>query len=1076
MEDIAFKIPIPEGTKYVEGGAPATTSAGFTGQEVIFFTSVFHLPIQGAFFIVEITDPEQTVFTTDVLIEWKGDRPGSYLLEDVTLDITKEDLDWGNPRYRLDLGLMATVNEDDTITYSVYPAKGSWLRMWDLRINIPVPEGTRFLSMTAPPQYGTDYDGKVVYFKIAELPQDADFGPPRFVVSTEDVPDNQPVVTHAWAAWKNSARSVGWRFPLEEQLTTGDLIVQPRLPQQALADIIDDVPLSNYDVTAIALQDDGPNLKVTFHMVEPPTTNEPLVFMFFVDQDCRDDTGQWRIGRGTEYRARYRPQQKEAEFTVWDEEQQNWLHRESLPLEYDIDNKTVILELPYSLIDYQEKFCWVSIVRNNSQEFTTYLPSDRTPDSYISELTEYRPTNTAELATTIDEALASKEIVTIPIRVAGQSADEETAPIEPPDDEAPTDSEDAPTSTGQPQTDRPANQSANPKPTPTRQPATPTVTPTITNDDFILLGDEWQYQPGWSAPPANWADQGFDDSDWFTGKTTLGYGDGTFETDLSLSLSYLQQRNAATAEQPSDDSAAVSPPRTDFTTLYMRHNFPLEAPDDITKLTLTIDYEDGFVAYLNGVEVARRNLKAPGTPLSHDTPATDRDAGTPEIIDLSQFIKELIEGDNLLALEVHRAIGPSNLQVSPELTWERQTSPPPVQPPPTPTQPAATPTTASAPTATPQPQSVAPTATIASNELAQAQPVSPTPASIDPGIVPPAPTPIIPTVDDNSPTIPAVHFSPPDPNPSIIDAHGKIAIPVDNGYGLYDVHVYTLRFGYGWETSTVPQARQPHISTDGQRMLINQEGNDVVDNIFEYNFITGIKARVSDNPLDAHPFYDYWGNRVVYDNPKLVIGPDGVAYSHIMVQCTLLPPHQESDPRCRDITSLGVLVPAGHTGRIEGGHPVWASNDQIIYNGCDSWVGGSSCGIYSVGSWATKGFSDGIIPTQLTYEPSDIPTDTHGHYVVFMSQRDNNWEAFIMSLDGKGMRNLSQSAASNDGLPTISPDGNWVAFVSDRDGHWAVWAVPLVGGQAYKLFDFPVATPWASHERSWVNERISWGW
>ncbi len=80
-----------------------------------------------------------------------------------------------------------------------------------------------------------------------------------------------------------------------------------------------------------------------------------------------------------------------------------------------------------------------------------------------------------------------------------------------------------------------------------------------------------------------------------------------------------------------------------------------------------------------------------------------------------------------------------------------------------------------------------------------------------------------------------------------------------------------------------------------------------------------------------------------------------------------------------------------------------------------------------------------------------------------------------MGLDGAGTKNLSNSPDSNDGLPTVSPDGNWVAFVSDRSGRWAVWVVPVAGGPAQKLFDLPGDNPWGDGDRAWTNERISWG-
>jgi hypothetical protein len=89
---------------------------------------------------------------------------------------------------------------------------------------------------------------------------------------------------------------------------------------------------------------------------------------------------------------------------------------------------------------------------------------------------------------------------------------------------------------------------------------------------------------------------------------------------------------------------------------------------------------------------------------------------------------------------------------------------------------------------------------------------------------------------------------------------------------------------------------------------------------------------------------------------------------------------------------------------------------------------------------STKRSSDGISPVRLTDYPGDLPVDSKGNFVTFTSQRDGDWEAYIMDINGQRVNdlvakndiiNLSQSPTSNDGLPVISPDGSGAA-VSDR--------------------------------------------
>jgi hypothetical protein len=199
----------------------------------------------------------------------------------------------------------------------------------------------------------------------------------------------------------------------------------------------------------------------------------------------------------------------------------------------------------------------------------------------------------------------------------------------------------------------------------------------------------------------------------------------------------------------------------------------------------------------------------------------------------------------------------------------------------------------------------------------------------------------------------------------------------------------------------------------------------------------------------------------------------------LYAQCSLLQPHAEPEVRCRDLQGQGKLIPDA-LGEIVGRFPVWTARDQIVYDGCNNWAGSQLCGVFTVPSASTRSHSESfILPVRLTDHSDDLPSDSEGNWVAFSSHRDGDWEAYVMDLNGGQVRNLSQSPASNDGLPTLSPDGQWTAFVSDRSGRWAVWVVPTAGGQPTYLFDLPSdapwGSPWGSGEQGWLSERISWG-
>jgi hypothetical protein len=100
-----------------------------------------------------------------------------------------------------------------------------------------------------------------------------------------------------------------------------------------------------------------------------------------------------------------------------------------------------------------------------------------------------------------------------------------------------------------------------------------------------------------------------------------------------------------------DDLTELADMQGGYLTVYLTRRFEVPELSQIAALELDIAYDDGFAAYLNGVEVARRNLtESAGV----DTPATQ--AGDQrEVIDLTAFKDRLRQGSNRLSIEVHNA-------------------------------------------------------------------------------------------------------------------------------------------------------------------------------------------------------------------------------------------------------------------------------------------------------------------------------------------------------------------------------------------------------------------------------------
>ena len=152
----------------------------------------------------------------------------------------------------------------------------------------------------------------------------------------------------------------------------------------------------------------------------------------------------------------------------------------------------------------------------------------------------------------------------------------------------------------------------------------------------IRSGDVWRFLKGTQEPPADWVSLPFDDSAWFSGQSGLGFGDGDDVTDLPD-----MQGN--------------------YITLYARRLFHVSNPSLVIGMTLTVDYDDGFVAYLNGHEVARGNMTA--YPAAFDSPAADEHEASggsgnpnpPQVVDLIVFTTLLRPGSNVLAIQGHNS-------------------------------------------------------------------------------------------------------------------------------------------------------------------------------------------------------------------------------------------------------------------------------------------------------------------------------------------------------------------------------------------------------------------------------------
>jgi hypothetical protein len=354
-------------------------------------------------------------------------------------------------------------------------------------------------------------------------------------------------------------------------------------------------------------------------------------------------------------------------------------------------------------------------------------------------------------------------------------------------------------------------------------------------------------------------------------------------------------------------------------------------------------------------------------------------------------------------------------------------------------------------TATPLPATDTPTPAPASDTP------TPAPAATDTPTAPATPTPIPVVVSTPTPVRPTDT-----PVPDVPAISGKLAVPVDDGLGHYDVVVYQLPDGT--VLGRIPRSRHPNFRLDGGTLLVNGEGG-ANENIWEYNANGSGGRAVSASPGDQHPFYNVDGNSVVYDNPQLVLAKLSGTEWHIFVQYGLAVP--DTGVVATDFVLLGDIF----DGSIPL-FPVWAADYSLLFRACDYWRSGGTCGIWKASSGMTRAGGESFSSPAFLVGDNAQPTDTKGSSLVYMSRVTGNWDVYVTSINGGGGINITDNAA-DDGLGTLSPDGQWVAFVSNRDGRWGVWVAPVGGGNAQRV---PIDIPgWVNEYGGWTVERISWG-
>ena len=192
--------------------------------------------------------------------------------------------------------------------------------------------------------------------------------------------------------------------------------------------------------------------------------------------------------------------------------------------------------------------------------------------------------------------------------------------------------------------------------------------------NFVSKGSDWRYftghvepsggvfdpafLPGIDAFQPDWAKIGFDEGTWTDGDGPLGY-DASADYQLGTDLDAMRYNQSV---------------------LYTRKRFHVDASQlaSISTMTLTIDYDDGYVAFLNGTEIARStNLGSAALFVPYNATASsghnasmDSGGNNPGAIENIAVDKALlVEGENVLAIQMcNSSVNSSDLMVISDLT------------------------------------------------------------------------------------------------------------------------------------------------------------------------------------------------------------------------------------------------------------------------------------------------------------------------------------------------------------------------------------------------------------------------
>ena len=157
----------------------------------------------------------------------------------------------------------------------------------------------------------------------------------------------------------------------------------------------------------------------------------------------------------------------------------------------------------------------------------------------------------------------------------------------------------------------------------------------ISGTTIIPFGSTWKYFATGAAPAGAWTSLGYADGAWPTGASELGYGDG----------------DEATCVPSGGGGSLCAPTGSKWITTYFRQTINIPNPLIYPSFQFNVERDDGYVVYVNGVEIGRDNM--PAGAIGNATPAIA--AIEDAIITITVPNTTFIAGNNDIAVEIHQS-------------------------------------------------------------------------------------------------------------------------------------------------------------------------------------------------------------------------------------------------------------------------------------------------------------------------------------------------------------------------------------------------------------------------------------